>query len=265
MRLLTKIMEEDKADFVFLPCSTAFLFAAAKLVNDHKYIAMSAEGGATTLEPKMKDLPWFFQFLNYSNHYQMPVDGRHLEGTGCHDRLHHLPRRPPRHRVQRPGRRSSSPQPGVKILSSTAVPAGAKDVSSIIKKIQGENPDAGLLVPVPAGERPDLRDHGAAELQPQSRPRRSRHVHPGVLRQLQGRPRRDHVRRRVELQAERRGQRLLREALRVREGQGERRLLGRLSSTAPSSSSSSRPSRRRPPSTRRRSPRSCGPLTSRPR
>jgi branched-chain amino acid transport system substrate-binding protein len=30
---------------------------------------------------------------------------------------------------------------GVKILSNTAVPAGIKDVSSIIKKIQGENPD----------------------------------------------------------------------------------------------------------------------------
>ena len=29
MRLLTKLMEEDKVDFVFAPCSTAFLFAAA--------------------------------------------------------------------------------------------------------------------------------------------------------------------------------------------------------------------------------------------
>ena len=83
MRLLTKIMEEDKADFVFLPCSTAFLFAASKLVSDHKYLAMSAEGGAKTLEPKMKDMPLFFQFLNYSNHYQMPVFADILKEVGA--------------------------------------------------------------------------------------------------------------------------------------------------------------------------------------
>ena len=54
MRLLTKLMEEDKVDFVFAPCSTAFLFAAAGVANAHGYILMSAEGGATTLEAEMK-------------------------------------------------------------------------------------------------------------------------------------------------------------------------------------------------------------------
>jgi branched-chain amino acid transport system substrate-binding protein len=141
MKLLTKIMEEDKADFVFLPCSTAFLFAASKLVNDHKYIAMSAEGGATTLEPKMKDLPWFFQFLNYSNHYQMPVFADILQELGAKtcsiiylDDLHGI-----EYNSQAQVFLATA---GVKILSSTPVPAGVKDVSSIIKKVQGENPDA---------------------------------------------------------------------------------------------------------------------------
>jgi branched-chain amino acid transport system substrate-binding protein len=141
MRLLTKIMEEDKTDFVFMPCSTAFLFAAARLINDHKYIAMSAEGGATTLEPKMKDMPWFFQFLNYSNHYQMPVFGEILQEVGAKtcsiiylDDLHG---------IEYNGQASVFlPEVGVKLLSSTPVPAGVKDVSSIIKKIQAENPDA---------------------------------------------------------------------------------------------------------------------------
>ena len=75
MRLMAKLMEEDKVDFMFAPCSTAFLFAAAGVANAHNYILMSAEGGATTLEQEMKkgNLPWFFQFLNYSNHAQMPV------------------------------------------------------------------------------------------------------------------------------------------------------------------------------------------------
>lgn len=49
MRLLTKLIEQDKVDFVMAPCSTAFLFAAAGVCNAKKYLLMSAEGGATTL------------------------------------------------------------------------------------------------------------------------------------------------------------------------------------------------------------------------
>jgi branched-chain amino acid transport system substrate-binding protein len=140
LRLLTKIMEEDKADFVFLPCSTAFLFASSKLINDHKYISMSAEGGATTLEPKMKDLPWHFQFLNYSNHYQMPVFADILLELGAKtaaiiylDDLHGI-------EYNTQGELFFA-QNGIKVTSSTPVPAGVKDVSSILKKVQGENPD----------------------------------------------------------------------------------------------------------------------------
>jgi branched-chain amino acid transport system substrate-binding protein len=140
LRLITKIIEEDKVDFVFLPCSTAFLFAAAKLINDHDYIALSAEGGATTIEPKMKDLPWLFQFLNYSNHFQMPVFAELLQEVGAKtvsiiylDDLHG---------IEYNGQAQVFlPEVGVKVLSSTPVPAGVKDVSSIIKKIQDENPD----------------------------------------------------------------------------------------------------------------------------
>jgi branched-chain amino acid transport system substrate-binding protein len=140
MRLLTKIMEEDKADFVFLPCSTAFLFAASKLVSDHGYLAMSAEGGATTLEPKMADMPTFFQWLNYSNHYQMPVMADLLQELGAKTAsiiyLDDL------HGIEYNGQAEVFfPQAGVEVLSSTPVPAGVKDVSSIIKKVQAENPD----------------------------------------------------------------------------------------------------------------------------
>ncbi len=55
MRLLTKLMEEDKVDFVFAPCSTAFLFAAAGVTNATNYLLMSSEGGATTLETEMTE------------------------------------------------------------------------------------------------------------------------------------------------------------------------------------------------------------------
>jgi branched-chain amino acid transport system substrate-binding protein len=142
MRLMTKLMEEDKVDFIFAPCSTAFLFAAAGVANAHEYILMSAEGGATTLENEMKkgNLPWYFQFLNYSNHAQMPVMAEIMAEVGATsasflyiDDLHGI-------------EYSSQAQiffsgAGIDILSSTAVPPGIKDVSSLIKQISDENPD----------------------------------------------------------------------------------------------------------------------------
>ena len=144
MRLLTKLMEEDKMDFVFAPCSTAFLFAAAGLVNAHNYIFLSAEGGATTLSKQMEkgDLPWVFQFLNYSDHNQMPEMAAIMSELGMTsvaimyiDDLHG---------IEYNGQAQvfmGTPPLNAKITSSTAVPPGIKDVSSILKKIQQENPD----------------------------------------------------------------------------------------------------------------------------
>jgi branched-chain amino acid transport system substrate-binding protein len=143
MRLLTKLIEEDKVDFVMAPCSTAFLFAAAGVCNAKKYLLMSAEGGATTLEKEMEkgNLPYFFQVLNYSDHYQTPTFTALMQELGMKtasvvyiDDLHGI-----EYQAQAQIFFSGA---GIKILSNTAVPLDIKDVSSIIKKIQGENPDA---------------------------------------------------------------------------------------------------------------------------
>jgi len=142
MRLMTKLMEEDKVDFIFAPTSTAFLFAAAGVANAHKYILMSAEGGATTLEKEMQKgkLPYFFQGLSYSNHDQMPAFAELLKEKGAKtvsivylDDLHGI-----EYASQAQVFLSGA---GVDILSSTAIPGDIKDMSSIIKQIQKENPD----------------------------------------------------------------------------------------------------------------------------
>jgi len=141
-RNLIKLIDQDKVDFVFAPTSTAFLFAAAGVCNAKKYILMSAEGGATSLEKEMEagKMPYVFQFLSYSNHNQMPVMGGLCTELGIKtasfmyiDDLHGI-----EYHSQAEIFLSSA---GVKILSDTAVPPGIKDVSSIIKKIQAENPD----------------------------------------------------------------------------------------------------------------------------
>jgi branched-chain amino acid transport system substrate-binding protein len=142
MRLLTKLIEEDKVDFVMAPCSTAFLFAAAGVANAHKYIMMSAEGGATTLQAEIKKnpIPYFFQVLNYSDHYQTPAFIEIMQEAGAKtasivyiDDLHGI--------EYNEVAQALFPAAGLEILSSTAVPVDIKDMSSIIKKMQGENPD----------------------------------------------------------------------------------------------------------------------------
>ena len=141
-RNLIKLIEQDKVDFVFAPCSTAFLFAAAGVCNAKKYILMSAEGGASTLEKEMEagKMPYVFQWLSYSDHNQMPVMAEIITELGMKtasfmyiDDLHGI-----EYHAQAQIFFSGA---GVKILSDTAVPPGIKDVSSIIKKIQAENPD----------------------------------------------------------------------------------------------------------------------------
>ena len=142
MRLLTKLMEEDKVDFVFAPCSTAFLFAAAGVANAHEYILMSAEGGATTLETEMKkgSLPWFFQCLNYSNHAQMPVFADICKELGVTsasiayiDDLHGI-----EYQAQAQVYLATA---GVEIKSNTPIPPGIKDVSSLVNQWKSEAAD----------------------------------------------------------------------------------------------------------------------------
>jgi len=142
MRLMTKLMEEDKVDWLLGPQSTAFLFAGAGLAQSRGYVLCSAEGGATTLEAEMAkgSLPLFFQFLNYSNHYQLPVFAEIMQELGAKTvsivYLEDL------HGIEYSSQAQLFfPSAGIEILSSTSIPFGIKDVSSIVKKWQGENPD----------------------------------------------------------------------------------------------------------------------------
>ncbi len=142
MRLMTKLMEEDKVDWLLGPNSTAFLFAGAGLAQSRGYILCSAEGGATTLEAEMAKgtLPLFFQVLNYSNHCQMPVFADIMQELGVKtvsimylEDLHGI--------EYQSQAQIFFATAGIEILSVTPIPFGIKDVSSIVKKWQQENPD----------------------------------------------------------------------------------------------------------------------------
>jgi len=72
-RLVERLILEDRVDFLFPNCSTAFLYASAPLANKYKYVYLGAEGGCTTLTAMLPELPYVFGVLNYSDYYQIPV------------------------------------------------------------------------------------------------------------------------------------------------------------------------------------------------
>jgi branched-chain amino acid transport system substrate-binding protein len=81
-RLVEKLILEDKVDFLFPNCSTAFLYASAPLANKYRYVYLGAEGGCTTLTAMLPDLPYVFGVLNYSDYYQIPVLAELFAGWG---------------------------------------------------------------------------------------------------------------------------------------------------------------------------------------
>ncbi len=73
VRNIEKLCTQDHVNFLFGPTGTAMLFAAAPIANKYKTIMLCGEGGATTLEPQLKTMPYVFAVLNYSDHYQIPM------------------------------------------------------------------------------------------------------------------------------------------------------------------------------------------------
>jgi len=79
---IEKLCTQDNVDFLFGPTGTTPLFAAAPIACKYNTVMICGEGGATTLEPKLGDLPYVFSVLNYSNHFQLPVFAQIMETGG---------------------------------------------------------------------------------------------------------------------------------------------------------------------------------------
>jgi branched-chain amino acid transport system substrate-binding protein len=66
-RLYEKLILEDKVDLLLPPVSTAALFAAAQIANQHDYLLIGAEGAAVSIKENIEDYPGFFCTLNFSD------------------------------------------------------------------------------------------------------------------------------------------------------------------------------------------------------
>jgi branched-chain amino acid transport system substrate-binding protein len=137
---IEKLCTQDHVDFLFGPTGTTALFAAAPIANKYKTLIICGEGGATTLEPKLADLPYVFSVLNYSNHFQLPVFAQIMEDAGAKtayiayiENLHGT--------EYRLVGETEFGLHGITVLGSAAFPITIADMEPIIKAAQALNPD----------------------------------------------------------------------------------------------------------------------------
>lgn len=140
VRLIEKLILEDKVDFLLPPCSTSFLFAAAPIANKYGYILIGAEGGAETLTTLVKDLPYVFLTLNYSKH-QIPVLADQFVEWGV--KTVAITFNEDLHGVEYSNRALSEfKAKGLKVVSSKSHALGVQDLSPILKEAKAANVDA---------------------------------------------------------------------------------------------------------------------------
>ncbi|MEW6666456.1 MAG: amino acid ABC transporter substrate-binding protein [Thermodesulfobacteriota bacterium] len=139
-RLLEKLILDEKVDFIFAPCGTAMLFAAAPIANKYGYILIGEEGGSRSLQKFKADLPYFFSVLN-TDVQQMPVLAKIFAQAGVKtvastfiEDLHGT--------EYSETANAEFTANGIKVVSSKSHPPDAKDLSPILKAAQSANVDA---------------------------------------------------------------------------------------------------------------------------
>ncbi len=140
-RLLEKLIVEDKVDFVLAPTSTAHLFAAISVTEKYKYILIGGEGGLSTIKDKMKNTPYLFGNLSFSDWYQIPTLVPIYKQLGVKsvaimyvDDLHG---------IEYSGTtKKEFKKAGIKVKMCKGVPLDIKDISPLLKEAKKLDVDA---------------------------------------------------------------------------------------------------------------------------
>jgi branched-chain amino acid transport system substrate-binding protein len=139
-RNIEKLVTQDNVDFLFGPTGTGMLFAAAPIANNYHKLMLCGEGGATTLEPLMENMPYVFAVLNYSNHFQIPVFTDIMVEAGaetayiCYmEDLHGA-----EYNLQA---QSDFALAGITVVGSQGIPISITDMNPIIQEAKALNPD----------------------------------------------------------------------------------------------------------------------------
>jgi branched-chain amino acid transport system substrate-binding protein len=140
-RLIEQLILQDKVDFLFPNCSTAFLYASAPLANKYGYAYLGAEGGCTTLTAMLPELPYVFGTLNYSDWNQVPVLAEVLADEGVKTAaiiyINDL------HGVEYYHTSLSEfMKAGIEIVMAEAIPPYSEDVELVLKAARDTGADA---------------------------------------------------------------------------------------------------------------------------
>jgi len=147
-RLTEKLILEDKVDFLWPACGTAFLFAQAPIANKYNYILLTAEGGATTIRDMLPSLPYLFISLSFSDWYQIPVLADLLAEKGA--KSVYIISMADLFGIEYAGVSSIElPKKGINIVGLKSVPPDIKDLSPILKEAQASKADALLVLAYP--------------------------------------------------------------------------------------------------------------------
>jgi branched-chain amino acid transport system substrate-binding protein len=145
---IENLCTQDNVDFLFGPTGTAMLFAAAPIANKYKTIMLCGEGGATTLEPLLAEMPYVFAVLNYSNHFQLPVFVDLIKGKGAqtvyicfmndlHGAEYNLTMQ------------SECGLAGITVLEAKSIPITITDLDPIVKEAKALDPDVFCMFAYP--------------------------------------------------------------------------------------------------------------------
>jgi len=139
-RLTEKLIVEDKVDFLWPACGTAFIFAQAPIANKYEYVLVTAEGGATSIKDMLPSLPYVFVTLSFSDWYQLPVLADLLAEQGA--KTAYIMYIADLHGIEYSGVAGIEfPKKGIDIVGIKSVPPDIKDLSPVIKEAKASEAD----------------------------------------------------------------------------------------------------------------------------
>jgi len=139
-RLTEKLILEDKVDFLWPACGTAFIFGQAPIANKYEYVVITAEGGATTIKDMLPSLPYTFVSLSFSDWYQLPVFADLLAEKGA--KTAYITYIADLHGIEYSGVAGIEfPKRGIKILGNVSLPPNLKDFAPVINEAKASGAD----------------------------------------------------------------------------------------------------------------------------
>ncbi|MBN1255124.1 MAG: amino acid ABC transporter substrate-binding protein [Deltaproteobacteria bacterium] len=139
-RLTEKLIVEDKVDFLWPACGTAFIFAQAPIANKYEYVLVTAEGGATQIKDMLPSLPYIFVTLSFSDWYQLPVFADIMSKAGA--KTAYVTYIADLHGIEYSGVAGIEfPKKGIEIVGTKSIPPDMKDWTPIIKDAKASNAD----------------------------------------------------------------------------------------------------------------------------